>query len=234
MWVELLCISMAESHVVAHYKDIPQNTSIQDLFYAPDLRGRINGLTRDIFLERAAGYRHAVVTNRIVILSASFEAYFSTFLDAYIANRVKLSDPTTGQRTAQGDKLYGDVLKARGPVKRIQAFADITNSGIKTINPLLSYLSDVYYLRNVLAHRAGLVDQFASQSLINVSIAPGEKIILSPSVLIELAAPVIKIAEFIDRKTVSEHDPSTGQHRPEVLAEIARRRPKKTRPSQRT
>lgn len=82
MWVELLCISMAESHVVAHYKDIPHNTSIQDLFYAPDLKGRINGLTRDIFLERAAGYRHAVVTNRIVILSASFEAYFSTFLDA--------------------------------------------------------------------------------------------------------------------------------------------------------
>lgn len=119
-------------------------------------------------------------------------------------------------------------------MKRIQAFADMTNSGIKTINPLLSYLSDFYFLRDILAHRAGLVDQFASQSLVNLSIAPGEKIILSPSALIELAAPVIKIAEFIDRKTISEHDPSTGQHRPEVLAEIARRRPKKTRPSQRT
>jgi hypothetical protein len=234
MWVELLCVTIAESHVITSYRDISPGMSIHDMFYAPELKGRINGLTRDVFLERSPNYRHAVVTNRIVILSASFEAYFTTFLDAYITNRTKLFDVTTGQRTAEGDKLYGDVRKARGPVKRIETFSDLTGSGIKTIQPLLPFLNDVYTLRNVLAHRAGLVDQIASESLAKISIAPGEKIILGPATLIELATPVMKIADFLDRKTVSEYDASTGQHRLAVVPETAQRRPPKFRPSRRT
>jgi hypothetical protein len=79
MWAELLCIAMAESHVIANYKDISPEASIHDMFYVPELEGRINALTRDAFLERSPGYRQAVVTNRIVILSAGFEAYFTSF-----------------------------------------------------------------------------------------------------------------------------------------------------------
>ena len=233
MWAELLCIAMAESHVVANYKDISPGTSIHDMFYVPELKDRINALTRDVFLERAPGYRQAVVTNRIVILSASFEAYFTSFLDAYIANRRRLFDEATSQRTAAGDKLFGDVRKARGLVQRIRTFSDSTGAGIKTIESSLTYLDDVYTLRNVLAHRAGVVDQLASQSLTNIHFAPGEKVILRPATLIEFAAPVMKIADFLDRKTVSEYDNSTGRHRPAVVAEMARRRPTKIRPSRR-
>lgn len=233
MWVELLCIGMAESYVVTKYADIPEGLSIHDMFYAPELKGRINGLTRDTFLERSPGYRHAVIANRIVILSASFEAYFTSFLDAYIASRGKLFDAAAAKRTAEGDKLFGEVRKTRGLVPRIQTFSIMTGSGVKTIEPLLSYLNDVYTLRNVLAHRAGLMDETASQALTNIRIAPGERIILSAEKLIELAAPVMEIADFLDRKTVSEYDNSTGKHRPEVVAETARRRPIKVRPSQR-
>ncbi|AYV45100.1 hypothetical protein CFHF_04240 [Caulobacter flavus] len=231
MWAELLCIAMAESHVVSNYKDIPASKSIDEMFYAPELRGRINALTRDTFLERTPSYRHAVVTNRIVILSASFEAYFSSFLDAYIQSRAKLFDAAIGSRTPAGDKLYGEVRKVRGLVQRIQAFSEHTGSGIKKIEPYLSYLGDVYTLRNVLAHRAGLVDDHASRELVNVRIASGEKVILSPAVLIDLAAPVMSIADLLDRKIVSEYDPSTGRHRPEHIAETGRRRPPKIRPS---
>jgi hypothetical protein len=232
MWAELLCIVIAESHVIANYKDISPEVSINDIFYVPELKGRINALTRDAFLERSPGYRQAVVTNRIVILSASFEAYFTGFLDAYIANRSKLFDLITGQRTTEGDKLYGEVRKTRGLVQRIRTFSDLTGSGIKTVEPLLTSLNDVYTLRNVLAHRAGVVDQVASQSLVHITIAPGEKIMLSPEALInKLAAPVMKIADFLDRKIVSEYDSATGRHRTEFVAETARRRPPKVRRS---
>jgi hypothetical protein len=233
MWVELLCVAMAESHVVSNYANISPKTSIHEMFYAPELKDRIKDLTRDVFLKRSPGYRHSIVTNRIVILSASFEAYFNSFVDAYIANRSKLSDSTTGQRTAVGDKLFGEVRKTRGLVDRIRTFAELTKSGIKTIEPLLSYLNDVYTLRNVLAHRAGVVDQTASQALVNISIASGDNLILSPNTLVELAAPVIKIAEFLDRKIISEYDNSIGAHRPDLVAERLKRNPPKIRRSSR-
>lgn len=229
MWAELLCIAIAESHVVANYKDISAKASIHEMFYAPELKRRINALTRDVFLERAPGYRHAVVTNRIIILSAAFEAYFNSFLDAYISNRSKLFDFTTNQRTAQGDKLFGEIRKTRGLVQRIRNFADLTGSKIKSIEPLLDHLTDVYILRNVLAHQAGIVDQIASQSLVNFRFAPGEKVVLNPETLIMLASRVMKIADLLDPKTVSEYDNSIGAHRPVVVAEALRRRSLKVR-----
>ncbi len=233
IWAELLCVAVAESHVITNYADISPGASIHNMFYAPDLKSRINNLTRDVFLERSSSYRQTIVTNRIVILSASFEAFFTSFLDAYIANRTKLFNTAANKRTADGDKLYGDVRKARGLVERIRVFAELTGSGIKTLEPLLNYLDDVYTLRNVLAHRAGVIDQFASNSLINIRIAPGEKVVLSPAILIELAAPVIKIAEFLDRKIVSEYDNSTGAHRPAAVADNIRRSQPKVRSSRR-
>ena len=104
------------------------STSIHELFYAPELNGRISALTRDVFLENVATYRHSVVTNRIVILSAAFEAYFKSFLDAYIANRRKLSDPVTQEKTVHGNKLFGEIRRTRGLVQRVQKFAEMTNS----------------------------------------------------------------------------------------------------------
>jgi hypothetical protein len=231
MWAELLCISMAESHVVSNYKEISPTTSIHELFYAPELTGRINALTRDVFLKNSASYRHAVVTSRIVILSAAFEAYFISFLDAYINNRSKLFDSTANQRTTEGNKLFGEIRSARGLEQRIRTFAGLTGSKIKTIEPLLVHLNEVYTMRNVLAHRAGIVDPFAAQSLVNFGFTPGAKIVLSPDALIRLAAHVMKIADLLDRKTVSEYDNSTGAHRPAVAAEALRRRPPKLRPS---
>ncbi len=231
MWAELLCIEIAKSHVVANYKDIPPEASIPDMFYVPELRSRINALSRNSFLARSSDYRHAVITNRIVILSAAFEAYFTNFLDAYIANRSKLFNSTTNQRTTEGDKLFGEIRKTRGLVQRIRTFANLTGSKINAIEPLLSYLDDAYTLRNVLAHRAGLVDQIASQKLVNIRFASNEKVVLSPETLVDLAAPVLKIADLLDRKTISEYDNSTGAHRPAVVAEALRRRGLKMRPS---
>lgn len=232
MWAELLCITMAESHVVANYRSFSDDVSIQDCFHAPELKGRINALTRDAFLLRTPGYRQAVVTNRVVILSAAFESYFISFLDAYIASRQKFNDPATG-KTAAGNKLYGDVLKARGLVPRILTFSELTGSGIKTIEPKLTYLNDVYLLRNVLAHGAGEVDKYTSSTLSNVQFDPGRQIVLSADDLITLAKPVMEIAEFLDRKIISEFDASTGKHRPEVVAAAARKNPPRPRPEKR-
>jgi hypothetical protein len=64
----------------------------------------------------------------------------------------------------------------------------------------LSYLEDVYMLRNVLAHRAGLVDAHAAATLKHVKAGAGERISITTDQLLELAAPVIKIAEALDQK----------------------------------
>ena len=200
MWAELLSITMAQSYVVTNYKDLPSDMLLTDMFYAPELQNRLRDLRRDTFLERVSIYQQRVITNRIVILSASFETYFSRFLDAYIASKPKLFDQAKSCRTAAGNKLYGDVMKIRGLSERITKFGELAPSKIKSIVKLFSYLDDVYMLRNVLAHRAGLVDSHAASTFKHVGFAAGERVILTSDKLLELAAPVVRIAQNLDAK----------------------------------
>lgn len=200
MWAELLSITMAQSYVVTNYKDLPKDMLLTDMFYTPELQNRLRDLRRDTFLERVSIYQQRVITNRIVILSASFETYFSRFLDVYIANKPKFYDQANSCRTAAGNKLYGDVMKIRGLSERIIKFGELAPSKIKSIVKLLSYLDDVYMLRNVLAHRAGLVDAHAASTFTHVRFSEGERVILTSENLLELAAPVVRIAQNLDAK----------------------------------
>lgn len=200
MWAELLALSIAESHMVSNYTSIPSDRLLTDLFYVPKLRGRLEDLRRDTYLARAPLYRQAVITNRLVVLSASFESYLSNFLDSFIKSKPKLWDKTAAARTPDGDKFFGEVVKVRGLGQRIVKFGELAPSKIKSIEARLSYLEDVYMLRNVLAHRAGLVDANATTVLKHIKVVAGQRVSITTEQLLELAAPVIKIAEALDQK----------------------------------
>lgn len=200
MWAELLALSIAESHIVSSYASIPADRLLTEMFYVPQLRGRLEDLRRDTYLARLPLYRQAVITNRLVVLSASFEIYFFNFLDAFIKTKPKFWDETTAKRTPDGDKFIGEVKKIRGLGGRILKFSELAPSKIKSTETKLSYLEDVYMLRNILAHRAGLVDTGATDVLKHVQLAAGEKLSITTDKLLELAAQVVKIAELLDQK----------------------------------
>jgi hypothetical protein len=200
MWAELLSITMAQSHVIANYNSMPADKLLTDMFYAPDLKSRLGDLNKDRFLGRVETYRTTVITNRIVVLSASFETYLNGFLEAFIESKPKFFDESIGARTKEGDKLYGDVIKVRGLGNRITAFGELAPSKIRSVVDQLSYLDDVYVLRNVLAHRAGLVDKPAAVSLKHVPFNEGDRVTLTTDQLLMLASPVIEIARSLDKK----------------------------------
>ena len=200
MWAELLALSMAESYVLSNYADISAERLLTDMFHVPKLRGRLQDLRKDTFLSRVAIYRQAVITNRLVVLSASFETYLSNFLDAFIQTKPKFWDKTARSRTADGDKFLGEVVKVRGLSSRLRKFGELAPAKIKSIDVRMSYLEDVYMLRNVLAHRAGLVDAHAASVLKHVKANAGERVTITTDQLLELAAPVVKIAEALDQK----------------------------------
>ncbi len=200
MWAELLALSIAETYVVSNYTAIPGDRLLTDIFYVPKLRGRLEDLRRDTYLARVPLYRQAVITNRLVVLSASFETYLSNFLDAFIMAKPKFWDKATSARTPVGDKFYGEVNKVRGLGQRILKFGELAPAKIKSIAARLSYLDDVYMLRNVLAHRAGLVDASAIAVLKHLKVVAGERVQITIEQLLDLAVPVIRIAEALDQK----------------------------------
>ena len=200
MWAELLALSIAETHVVTNYAAMPADRLLTDMFYVPKLKGRLEDLRRDTYLARLPLYRQAVITNRLVVLSASFETYLSNFLDAFVKTKPKFWDKATASRTSDGDKFFGEVIKVRGLGQKLIKFGALAPSKIKSIEARLSYLEDVYLLRNVLAHRAGLIDPGAIAMLKHVKIAAGERVSITTDQLLELAAPVVKIAEALDQK----------------------------------
>jgi hypothetical protein len=200
MWAELLSISISETYLLANYKDLPSDKPLTSLFYIPVAKGRLDSLTKDMFLERANRYKDAVITNRVIILSAAFETYLTSFVDKFIAHRTKLFDKSTQSKTQAGNTLHGEIFKIRGLSRRIEKFAELAPSKIQSIRPFYSYIDDVYMMRNVLAHRAGLVDGHAATSFKHVSFAAGERVRLTTDKLLELAAPIIKIAEALDKK----------------------------------
>lgn len=200
MWAELLSISIAESFVTANYSTLPTDRLLTEMFYVPSIRGRLNDTRKDTFLQRTGTYRQAIITNRIVVLSASFETYFLNFLDAFIRSKPALFDATTNKRKAAGDKLFSEVIKIRGLSARIIKFAELALSKIKSITPRLTYLDDVYALRNALAHRAGAIDSHAAGGLNHVRFGAGDRISITTNQLLLLAKPVLEIAANLDTK----------------------------------
>ncbi|MBB2154800.1 hypothetical protein HLH33_00500 [Gluconacetobacter diazotrophicus] len=200
MWAELLSISITENLVRSRYAKIESSACLDEIVYAPEVKGRLGHLTKDRYLERVPNYKDAVITNRVIILSASFELYLNNFVDAYLAARQQFYDQATGKRTAAGDKIYGEVMKVRGLSARIKKMAEMMPFKIKSLNAGLDYVDDVYMLRNVLAHRAGQVDDCAAQNIKHISFRSGDRVVITAEQMMALAAPVIKVAEGLDRK----------------------------------
>lgn len=200
MWAELLSLKIAETHLLASYSHIPSDRLVCDLFYVPELTKRLNDLKKDTFLSRVDAYRSTVITNRIVILSASFESYFSSFLDQFIKSKSKYFDKAAGVRTPAGNKIYGDTIKARGLTQRIEKFAELANAKIGLIKARATYLDDVYILRNVLAHAAGSIDESSASSLKHLTLPANQRISITSDQLLALAAKVVEIAESLDKK----------------------------------
>lgn len=179
MWAELLSVTAAESYIVSNYNELPADRLLTDMFHCPGIRGRLDDMCKDTFLQRIGIYRQTIITNRIVVLSASFETYFSNFLEGFICSKAKLSDPVTRVKTSAGNRLYGEVMKTRGLSERITKFGELAPAKIRYAMSRLSYLEDVYTLRNVLAHRAGTVDALAASLLKHLPFSNGDRIKLT-------------------------------------------------------
>jgi hypothetical protein len=200
MWVELAALRFLEGEVRGRFAQYKATEPISAQFWCPESAGRINDVHRDTYLERMPQYVQYGVTLRIVLLSAAFEEYFEGFLATYLSARAKYWDKTQAQRTTAGNKVWNEVMTKRGLVLRIEEFARQTGAGIKTITPLLSVLGDVYVMRNVMAHCAGIIDTRAIAKLQRGSFAPGSVLTLNTDSLLEMATAVLKIAEILDRK----------------------------------
>ncbi len=200
MWAELFSISVTEATILGRYSEIGKDELINDFFYSPQTKNRLGRVMKDDYLIRASGYKASVITNRIIILSASFELYLNNFIDSYIERKPKFYDKSTQKRTLAGDKLYGEVTKVRGLSARIKKMADIAPFNINLIQSVLIYLDDLYQLRNILAHRAGLVDAQAAQSLNHLQFNLNDRVVITPEQMMLLARPIMIIAEFLDRK----------------------------------
>lgn len=197
----MLSISIAESVVGIRYAEIESPAILNEIVYAHEVEGRLATLTKDRYLERVPRYKDAVISNRLIILSASFEVYLNNFfVEAYFAARPKFYDQATRKRTVAGDELYGEVMKVRGLSARIAKMAEEVPFKIKSIKVSLEYVDDAYMLRNVLAHRAGQVDDYAAQSIKHISSRLGDRVVMTAQQMMALAAPVIKVAEALDRK----------------------------------
>lgn len=214
MWTELAALRCTAAFLHANYTAIDDDTPLTDLVYAPESKGRMKDVTKVAFLERLERYMQAVVTGRLVLLSAAFELYFRYFLDDYLKARPKYYDATAGGRTADGDKLYGEVTKVRGLSERITKFAELANAKVNRITPHLLALTDVYQLRNVIAHRAGAVDAGAASKLSIVKLTAGQRAIVTVEELLKLAASVLEIANALDGKITDPAPAPPKRRRP--------------------
>jgi len=200
MWVEIAALRFTQHHIISNYSKLDSSQSIDMFVYAPECRDRMNTVKKDFFLENFGNYLLSVVTGRVVILSAAFELFFSSFLSSYIRSKSKYYDSLHNKNTTLGDKLYGEVMSSKGLVGKVQKFGDAAPSKIKSISKKFPYLNDVYILRNIIAHRAGSVDGYASSELQIFKIDAGLQVVLSPTQLIQLAAPVLAVAAELDSK----------------------------------
>lgn len=214
MWIELAALRCTAAFTQGNYMAIPDDRPLTDLIYAPESKGRMDDVTKSVLLGRMDRYMQAVVTGRVVLLSAAFELYFRYFLDAYLMARPKYFNSSKSTRTDAGNKVYGEVAKVRGLAERVVKFGEETGARIKVVDPHLPALTDVYYLRNVIAHRAGAVDTGSAEKLSIVKLLPGQRVTVSVDQLLSLAAPVLKLAEALDRKILGTDMPPTRHKRP--------------------
>jgi hypothetical protein len=199
MWFEVTALRHLEGRLLGDYARIGHDVLLTDMIYAPEARGRIDDGTRDFFLERVVEFVGEVTLLRVVLLSAAFEVFFDGFVDDYLKGRPKFF--SLGARTEGGDKVAGEVQRARGIIQRIAKFFEWTGAREQSIQQHLDVLSDVYVLRNVVAHQAGVCDSHAAASLKTVKHTAGERLRVSPTQLVtELAPPCILAAENLDRR----------------------------------
>ena len=200
MWAELLSVRCTVAYIHEHYSEFTPSVALSSRVYAPESRGRLDDVTPDVFLERAPLYQTSIVTSRVVLLSAAFELYFGYFLDTYLEARPKYWDAGTVGFTTEGNRVLGEVRKLRGIVQRIEKFGELTTAKLNASKLFLPALKDVTVLRNVIAHRAGHVDDLASGSVSTITLTANTRVALSPNELINLADPIIKLADELDRK----------------------------------
>ena len=204
MWSELLSVIISESYVISNYASIPKTTLLTHLFYCPELEPRLGDLRKDTFIERAQRFKNTIITNRIVFLSAAFETYFRGFLDDYLRSKPSLFDKAANSRTAKGDKLFGDTMKVRGMVEKIEEFAVLSGRSTKAFNGSLPYMRDLYILRNAMAHEAGFIDTQRSSHLACIKVIPGQAISLRSEDVIDLAKHTMLVAEGLDVKLTTK------------------------------
>lgn len=200
MWGELFCVATAEQCILSDYANIPDNYNITKRIYAPNLPKRLGNFSKDAFLERTSTYRQTIACNRIVYFCAAFEAYFFDFLDAYLKNRTKYFDSAANTFTSEGHKIYGDTRKERKMVNRITTFSALINRSINSITPHLDHVNDLFVIRNVMAHQAGIVDSSAQAQLKVFKYAVNDLVNLSSDDIVELASHAINVAESLDSR----------------------------------
>lgn len=200
MWVELTGLRSAAALIHRDYPSLSRTAPITDVIYSPEARGRVDDVTPDVFLERLPSYQTAVVTSRVVLLSAAFELYLGDFLESYLLARSKYIDTAGTTLSEDGRRIASEVRKVRGIAERIEKFGELTDAKLNSTKPHLPFLRDVYTLRNIIAHRAGEVDASASKSLMTIALPASSQVALDAPQLLKLAAPVVKLAEELDRK----------------------------------
>lgn len=199
MWIEIAALRHLQSSILGQYASIPNNAVLTDWIYAPECRSRIDDTKKDFVLDKMPLLISSVATSRIVLLSAGFESYFDEFLQSYLRNRPKFFKD--GSFTKDGDKAMGEILKCKGPVRRIEAMPLWTTAKIATIRQFLPALDEVYTLRNSIAHDAGIADSYTATKIKLLPLLAGQPIMATPIDIIEkMAPPIQKTAEFLDKK----------------------------------
>ena len=199
MWIEVAAIRHLESQLRGNYAQIDDKAVLTDWVYAPECKGRIDDTTKDFVLGRVIDLINSAVTPRVVLLSAAFESYFEEFFSQYLQARAKYY--VAGARTAAGNKVWGDVMKQRGPSARIRELGVAANAGIKVLMSNLPVLEEVYVLRNSIAHDAGVVDAFTAANVKSIAAVQGTQLRVTPHELVSvLAPPCLSVAEELDKK----------------------------------
>lgn len=198
MWIEIAALRALELQLRNHYATAKPVTPVVDLVYAPECVGRL-GDSIAITLPRIPSVMDDLVTTRVVLLAAAFEAYFEDFLDEYLMQRPKYY--TNGARTPEGDRVRGTVMKQRGPKRRIDSFATECGAKIASIRPVLDAIEEVYALRNCVAHAAGICDAGTIACAKLIPVALGQRLRIAPESLVTvLADPCFRAARSLDRK----------------------------------
>jgi hypothetical protein len=198
MWLEIAALRSLETSIRANYGGLDPKRPILSHIYAPDCVGRLNDSIGAI-IPRLPIVIAEVVTLRVVILAAAFEAYFEGFLADYLSGKAKYS--SGGTLTAAGLRVHGNVMKQRGPKARIEQFTIETGSKTKGVSPHVDAIEQVYALRNCVAHDAAICDAVTNKRVTLVPTQIGARLEIAPEALVTvLAPPCMSAADHLDRR----------------------------------